>query len=125
MTTQEKINQKEKELAELRIQLEKENNDPKKFLLELLGNELIMRIDPEKHPNSVFYFKGESRFLELEKRPDGLCLWVNHSKIWNPIYEKLGLKHSEIQGLVKETVEEHLKMSGVTVANYFVIISRK
>lgn len=114
MTTQEKIHQKEKELEELRIQLEKEKNDPKQFLLDILGNELTIKIDREKYPDSVFYFKGDSCLLELGKYEKELILWVNYYKIWNPITEKLGLKYAEIKDLIKVTVEEHFKMSGVT-----------
>lgn len=114
MTTQEKINQKEIELEELKIQLEKEQNDPKKFLLDLLGNEFTLKIDREKYPNSIFYFKGSDYWLELEKSGKTTYLWCNYYKIWNPISEKFSLNYSQTQQLIKETVEEHFKLSDVT-----------
>ena len=114
MNLQQKINEKEKELAELKMQLEKEQNNPKKFFLDILGNEFTIKIDREKYPNSVFYFKGGTCLLELEKSELNTYLWVSYDKIWNPIYEKFSLDYSSIQELIKVTVEDHFKMSDVT-----------
>ncbi|MEJ5105546.1 hypothetical protein [Chryseobacterium sp. MYb328] len=114
MTTQEKINNLKEELAVLEIQLENEKQDPKLFLLEILGNELTLKIDLEKYPNSVFYFKEDKCLLELENSGSTTYLWCNYFKIWNPISEKFSLEYSEIQQLIKETVEEHFKMRDVT-----------
>ncbi|QIY92203.1 DUF342 domain-containing protein [Chryseobacterium gallinarum] len=116
MTTQEKINSLKEEISQLEIQLEKEKNDPKLFLLELIGNELTIKIDREKYPNSVFYFKGGACLLELEKSDGTTYLWCNYSKFWNPISEKFSLGYAEIKILIKETVEEHFKMRDVTPA---------
>lgn len=116
MTTQEKIKSLKEEITQLEIQLEKEKEkeDPKLFLLEILGNELTVKIDREKYPNSVFYFKEDKYLLELEKSGSTTYLWCSWFKIWNPISEKFSLEYSEIKQLIKETVEEHFKMRGVT-----------
>lgn len=114
MTTQEKIDNLKEEILQLEILLEKEKQNPKLFLLEILGNELTVKIDREKYPNSVFYFKGDSCLLELEKSGSTTYLSCNYSKIWNPISEQFSLGYSEIQQLIKETVEEHFKMRDVT-----------
>ncbi len=114
MTTQEKINSLKEELSQLEIQLENEKQNPKLFLLGILGNELTLKVDREKYPNSVFYFKGDSCLLELEKSGSTTYIWCNYSKIWNPISEKFSLGYSQIQQLIKETVEEHFKMRYVT-----------
>lgn len=113
MTTQEKINLKEKELEELRAQLEKEQNDPKKFVAELLDG-LTIRISGEKYPDSTFFFRGDEVWLELEKREDKTYLWCRYSKFWNPISEKFSFDYSQTQQLIKEKVEEHFKMREVT-----------
>lgn len=110
MTTQEKINSLKEELKKLEIQLESEKkNDPKKYLLELLGNELTIKVDKEKFTNSVFYFKGDNCLLELEKSGDETYLWCSYYKIWKPISDQFSLEYSQIQALIKETVEEHFK----------------
>lgn len=103
MTTQQKIKQKEAELQELRNQLEKEQNDPKNYLKEILGNELVMKVDPDQYPNSVFYFKGETCLLEKEKSENETYLWCNYSKIWCHISEKFSLDYASMQGLIRET----------------------
>lgn len=114
MTTEEKIKKLKEEISVLEIKLENEKQNPKKYLLELLGNELAVKIDIEKFPNSVFYFKGDNLLLELEKSSDIIYLWCSYIKIWNPISNKFSLEFPEIQQLIKETVEEHFKMRGVT-----------
>ncbi|WP_312900222.1 hypothetical protein [Chryseobacterium taichungense] len=116
MTTLEKINQKEKELEELKAQLEKEQNDPKKFITELL-NGLTVKIDTEKYPNSTFFFRGDEVILELEKSDEINYLWCRYYKFWNPISEKFSLDDSQTQQLIKEAVEDHFKMSDVTPTN--------
>jgi len=114
MNIQEKINQLESELQDLKKQFEEEQNDPKQFLLEILGNELTIKIDRENYPNSVFYFKGETCLLELEKTSNSTYLWCNYGKIWNPISERFSLKYIGTQSLIKETVEEHFKLRDIT-----------
>ena len=119
MTTQEKINKLKEEIYVLEVQLEKEKSNPVLFLLEILGNELTLKIDHEKYPNSIFYFKGETCLLELQKCSNVTYLWCNYYQIWNPISEKFGLGYSETRALIKETVEEHFKMSGITPLKHF------
>ena len=118
MTTQQKTNSLKEEISQLELQLEKEKKDPKVFLLEILGNEITVKIDREKYPNSVFYFKGDSLLLEFEKSASSSYLWCSYSKIWNPISNKFGLEYSEIQQLIKETVEDHFKMREATPWGY-------
>lgn len=115
-TTKQRIENIEKELAELKIQLQEESKEisAKEFLLGVLGNELTIKIDREKYPNSVFYFKGKNCLLELQKSEDNINLWCNYNEIWNPISAKYSLDYALIQELIKETVEEHFKMRDVT-----------
>jgi len=115
MNTQQRIEVIEKELQELKMQLKVEEDiSPKQFLLDILGNELTIKVDREKYPNSVFYFQGETYLLEFEKSENETLLWCNYYKIWNPISNKFSLNYASIQNLIQETVEEHFKMRGVT-----------
>lgn len=88
-------------------------NNPKLFLTELIGNELAIKIDREKYPDSVFYFKGSTCLFELEKSDGTTYLWCNYFKIWNPISVEFSLGYAEIKILIKETLEDHFKMRDV------------
>lgn len=115
LTTKQRIEVIEKELQELKQQLEVEDSvSSEQFLLDILGNELTLKIDKEKYPNSVFYFKGDKCLLELQKSGDVLYLWCNYNEIWNPISTKFSLNYTSTQSLIKVTVEEHFKLRDVT-----------
>ena len=119
MTTQQKIEQKEKELEELKSLLKKEQAKPKDFLLEILGNEPTRKIDPKKYPNSVFYFKGDTCLLELEKRGDKNYVWCDYDKIWNPVSGKFNLNYEQTQQFIKETLEEHFKLRDIIPSCFY------
>jgi hypothetical protein len=92
---------------------------PEKFLLDILGDELTIKTDKEKYPNSVFYFKGETCLLELQKSGDTLYLWCSYSKIWNPICQKFDWDYSQTQRFLKVTIEDHFKLRDVTPTKRF------
>lgn len=115
LTTKQRIEVIEKELQELKEQLKVEENvSAEQFLLDILGSELTLKIDREKYPNSVFYFKGDKCLLELKKSNTALYLWCNYNEIWNPISTKFYLDYASTQSLIKMTIEEHFKLKDIT-----------
>jgi len=70
----------------------------------------IYEISSKKYPNSRFWKKDGEVIMELEKSGN---LWVLYS-IWDDISNMFLLDYDETQQLIKEWVEEHLKLGGIT-----------
>ena len=70
----------------------------------------IHEVKSKKYPNSRFWKKGDKVVLELVKLDRLLVL---HS-IWSDIYDMLSLDYDETQQLIKEWVEQHLELGGIT-----------
>ena len=70
----------------------------------------IYEISSEKYPDRRFWKKDGEVIMELEKSSR---LWVLYS-IWSDISNMFLLDYDETQQLIKEWVEEHLKLGGVT-----------
>jgi hypothetical protein len=84
-----------------------------KYLNYLFEN--IYEIHSEKYPNSRFWKKNGEVIMELEKSGG---LWILYS-IWDEISSVFGLNYDEAQQLIKEWVEEHLKLEDITPAVTF------
>lgn len=123
ITTQQRIENIEKELAELKIQLAEENKSvtiketPEEFFNSIFKKDLTRKVDFEKYPNSQFYFDGETLLLEIEKRDKNLYAWFNYNKIWDPISTKNNWNYQQTQAFLKLRIEECFKLRDVTPAN--------
>ena len=93
--------------------LQKENTTNEDSIFPPI-NEMTVKEDLEKYPNSLFWFHGDTFILELEKTDDKLITWVNYSKIWNPISEKNNWNYDQTQDFLKVKIEEHFKLRDVT-----------
>ena len=88
-----------------------------KFLNYLFED--IYEVESKKYPDSRFWKKDGKVVLELEKSGR---LWVLDS-IWNDVEDMLSLNYDETQQLIKDWMEQHLGLEGITPtrsnANYY------
>lgn len=82
---------------------------PEERFWELM-NGCEIRTDFKQYPDSVFFFKGDRCWFELEKD----TLWCAYNPVWSVFEIEYGMKYEDIQRLVKNQVEQHFKMTGVT-----------
>ena len=73
---------------------------------------LAIKIDREKFPHAIFFFKNDE--LQFEYNTKNGHLWCRYSSIWSVFEEEDGMKYNEIQSLIKTQVEEYFKCKGVT-----------
>src|SRR5690606_11398425 len=75
--------------------------------LQLVENVQVKR-DLEKYPNSVFFFNGEKLLAEYDKRfPKNLWIAWNILDVFENEYK---MQYVEIQAFMREQVEKHFKM---------------
>lgn len=79
-----------------------------KFLNYLFKD--IYEVELEYYPDTRFWKKDDNMVLELEKSGR---LYVLHT-IWNDISSMLSLDYDETEQLIKEWVEQHLKLEEFT-----------
>jgi hypothetical protein len=70
----------------------------------------IHEVESKKYPYSRLWKKDKKVILEL--RNSGY-LWVSYS-IWNNISGMFSLNYNETRQLIKDWVEQHLKLGGFT-----------
>jgi hypothetical protein len=86
----------------------------KEYLLYLLGD--LTEVHSERYPESRYWKNNEYPVvLELEKSGN---LWVRYT-IWNSFSKFFSLKYDETQSVVKDVLEEHLKLGGITTGYCF------
>ena len=110
-----RLTELENEVSELRKLIEAENLISKKtkeevFLEMINGLTIDTETFKKSHPNSKFFIKGKKCFLELEKSN----LWFDYDNIWSVFESQFDMNYNQIQGFIKDMVEEHLNMKGVT-----------
>ena len=64
-----------------------------------------------KHPKSIFWIKDGKVIAEINKRSDNF--WVDY-QIWNTISSMFSMEYNEIQRVMKDWLEEHYKLGGLT-----------
>ena len=64
----------------------------------------------KKYPDSIFWIKDGEVIVEIEKSE---YFWVNY-KIWNNITLMFSLEYDETQQVIKDWLEEHYKLGGLT-----------
>ena len=80
-----------------------------KYLKFLLGD--LTEVHSEKHPHSRFW-KNDKYGVVLELRKSGELLV--HYEIWTNFSEFFSLQYEETQQVIKNILEEHLKLGGIT-----------
>jgi len=115
-----KLTELENKVSELRKLIEAENIIPKKtkeevFLEMINGLTIDTETFKKERPNSKFFIKDKKCFLELEKSN----LWCDYHNIWSVFESQFGMNYKQIQGFIKDMVEEHLNIKGVTPLKLF------
>jgi hypothetical protein len=101
---------RQQKIAELKAQIaELEKITPEQRFLELIDG-MTIKIDKDNYPDSTFFFKGDTCYLELENS----TLWVTDAEIWQVFELEFGMNYGKIQSFIKDQVEQHFKMTGVT-----------
>ena len=72
-----------------------------------------------KHPNSIFWVKDGEVIAEINKNSS--YFWVDY-QTWNPISSMFSMEYNETQRVMKDWLEEHYKLGGLTpiVASQYV-----
>jgi len=67
----------------------------------------------EKNPNSVFYVNSENEIIILydENTND---VWISYTSIWLKLESLFYLKYQDIHLIIKDWLEEHYNLKGVT-----------
>ena len=66
----------------------------------------------DKHPDSVFFFKGKKVYMEQEL--ENGRLYVDYGTIWKDLVNTFSLDYNDIQSIIKKWVEETYNLRGVT-----------
>jgi hypothetical protein len=69
-----------------------------------------VKIDKEKYPDSIFFFKGDQWMFEIENS----ILWCRYDKVWGRLSDINGLDYKDTQSFIRNLMEKHFKMKGVT-----------
>ena len=101
----------EKELEELKWEIEKDVKDPEKTFLSMLDG-LTVRIAKDKYPDSIFYFRGDECWFEQDF--ENGYFWCQYDKVWLVFETDHGLNYNEIRDFVKTMLEKHFKCSVLT-----------
>ena len=94
------------------------NNTPENLFKELLQGIDINKpvVDFEKYPDSIFWFKGDTRIFEYEFKNQ--MIWVN-IEFWEKFEPFFNSKYTKIQDFIKIQVENLLKLKGIQVDVYW------
>ena len=111
MTKQEAISKKEslqKDIAELDAIINAKDITPEDRFWQIMnGCEIYTE---KENPTSVFFIKNGRAFFELQNSN----LWCSYENIWSILKNEYSLGYGEIQSLIKNQMEERLKMKGIT-----------
>jgi hypothetical protein len=88
------------------------------FNAELIGQDgIVVKTMDGRDVKQLTYFKcddpfplGDMCYLELENS----TLWVADAEIWQVFEVEFGMNYGKIQSFIKDQVEQHFKMTGVT-----------
>jgi hypothetical protein len=101
---------RQQRIAELKAELARlEKVTPEERFLELIDG-LTIKIDKEKHPDSIFFFRGEECHIEIRKS----TIWFRYVGFWKVFEDEFGMDYQQIRGFLEIQLEEHFKMKGVT-----------
>jgi hypothetical protein len=67
----------------------------------------------EKEPNSVFYVNSENENI-ISYDENTNHVWIDYISIWSKLESLFYLNYGDIQLIMKEWLEEHYNLKGVT-----------
>ena len=86
------------------------NNEKELFLLNQLNN-CEIKVSNE-YPNLIIYSKNDENLFYQDLKNE--YFWVYYDKIWSIFIDKYKMKHEEIQGFIRNVMEKHFKLMGLT-----------
>jgi hypothetical protein len=118
MTTEEKIQELENKIEELKkeCQQESQKEEMEEWFKSLLNGLEIVIYD--NNPNSVYYKKNSEVFFELYQDSEKKYFYCDYYLVWNIFEVKYKLNYDEIRAFIKSMIEQHLKLSEVTPVFY-------
>ncbi len=90
---------------------------PERRFKELCQN-LTIKIDEDKFPNRIFWFRGDEVIFDYDKK-DGY-FYCNYGLVWLVFESEFGLNYDQTSKLIKGRVEEHSKLKDVTPTGYLI-----
>ena len=69
-----------------------------------------------KYPDSIFWVKDGEVIVKINERTDDF--WVDY-QIWEDIKSMISLDYNETQQVIKDWLEEHYKLGGLTPAVWY------
>ena len=81
-----------------------------RFLRLIEGCEI--KVDFEKYPNSIFYFKNDKYMLEYNIKNEDF--WISYPNIWSILVSELDYNYQKIKDLITSILEQHFKQKVVT-----------
>jgi hypothetical protein len=86
-------------------------NVVKLYLRKSFGN-LTPKTDP-KSPNSIFYVNSDNKiFMEYDEKKE--YVWIDNYLIWSKLESLFYIDYEDIQLIMKDWLEEHYNLSGIT-----------
>ena len=74
-------------------------------------NNLIEYKD-ERYPNSIFYYKNDEIYFELDKKNN--ILWCDYNLVWCIFPNQKTLEYGETQRVIKDMVDRYTNWGSVT-----------
>ena len=81
-----------------------------KWLMDIL-NSLTIKVS-DIYPGSILYVSGDELYIHQDSKNEHLL--CHYYKLWLVFESKYRLDNQEIRGLLKGTLNEHLKLKGYT-----------
>ena len=75
----------------------------------------MYEVESKKYPDSRFWKKDDNVILELRNSGN---LWVIYP-IWEDVSNMFSLNYDETEQLIKDWMEEHLELVGITPRRWF------
>ena len=101
-----------KEILHESIMLNQVNqNTPEGWFKHLL-NQLKEETNP-KYSNYIFFVKDKEIYMEYNEKYG--YLWCSYDKIWSVFESEFGMNYEETQEFIKDMVEEHYNLRGLTL----------
>ncbi len=84
---------------------------PERRFKELFQN-LAIKIDEDRYPNTIFWFRGDNVIFDYDKKSG--YFYCNYMLVWSVFESEFGLNYDQISKLIKGRVEEHFKLKDAT-----------
>lgn len=105
---QQRLQAAEKEIADIRNQMEKASPSAEQWLREYISQPFEVRISPGYR---TYYLNGKWIFQEDFKNN---IFWCYSTEVWDIFYDKFGMKYKGVKMLYKDVVLKAFNCEGFT-----------